>query len=257
MKTEMSVTRSVAREAVRLVALGLPAALLVSMIAAYALLLVDTLGGFGRLLALAVALPALLATPLLVWIAIERMRVRDVRRALNRAASRDPVTGFLHASALSGLVGERRAPSRAGPGGAFLVVDASQIGKVNRNYGFAWRDEALAHIAQAIRSAVRAGDLVARTGEDSFGIFLGGAQAEDALGVGERIRAALAASYFAPEGVENMLDVSVGGVVFEEAPDIQQLYVQAMRALDLPAERSAITIRHLPADRATGPGAGR
>lgn len=232
------------RDAARLLAVGLPVALLVSLVFAYGTLLIDALDGFGRLIALAIALPLALAVPLLGWLAAERAHGRDLTQALNRVQSRDPVTGFLRPAVMAGLV-DRRAAQGDNPGGAFLVIDASQLGALNRAHGFEWHDEALQHVAGAIRASVRAGDMVTRTGPDSFAVFLAGAEVDDALTVGERVRKAVAAVYFAPGGVAQMLDVKVGGVVFDETPDMQELYVQAMRTLEGPAASSPIVLRNL------------
>jgi diguanylate cyclase len=236
------------REAVRAIALGLPFAILCSILLAYGLLLVGALDSFGRAVATTLLLPVLIAGPLLAWIGVQRARLRALARSLTGVTSRDPVTGLMNGIALAGMVDDRRSPARAGrQRGAFLVVDTTRLDAVNRTYGFAWRDEALRHIAGAIRSAVRAGDLVARTGPDSFGVFLAGAEADDALVVGERIRSAVAATYFAPDGVADMLEVVVGGVVFEGQPPLEELYVQAIRTIDLHAAASSTTIRNISA----------
>lgn len=236
--------RPIVRDAARLLAIGLPVAVLVSLAFAYGVLLIDALGSFGRLAAVAVFLPIALAVPLLGWVAAERVHGRGLTQALNRVQSRDPVTGFLRPSVMAGLV-DRRASQSDNPGGAFLVIDASQLGALNLAHGFEWHDEALQHVAGAIRASVRAGDMVARTGPDAFVVFLAGAEADDALTVGERIRAAVAKVYFAPGGVAQMLDVKVGGVVFDETPDMQQLYVQAMSTLERGAAASPIVLRNL------------
>jgi diguanylate cyclase (GGDEF)-like protein len=236
--------RSIARDAARLLAVGLPVALLVSLAFAYGTLLIDALGGFGRLAALAVALPVVLAVPLLGWVAAERVHGRELTQVLNRMQSRDPVTGFLRPSVMAGLV-ERRAAQGDRPGGAFLVIDASQLGALNLAHGFEWHDEALQHVAGAIRASVRSGDMVARIGPDSFVVFLAGAEVDDALTVGERVRAAVAKVYFAPGGVAQMLNVKVGGVVFDETPDMQELYVEAMHTLERAAASSPIVLRNL------------
>lgn len=217
------------REAMRLVGVGVPAALVVSGLWLYALLNVGGLDAFSRSVALAASLPLVLCAPLLVWVAVERARLGKARRALNRVAGHDPVTDVLRGPLLAEIVDRR---GRTAAGGAFLIVDASRLGAINRTYGFEWYDEALRHVATAIRGAIRATDLVARTEADAFGVFLGGADAEDALEVGERIRAAVSASYFAPESMRDTIDVTVAGVTFDGEVDFMDLYIQAQRVLD-------------------------
>jgi diguanylate cyclase len=235
--------RTIAWETARVGAIGLPLAMAASLALTYGLLLAGGMDGLERLIVLALVLPAVVALPLLAWVAVERSRATRARQSLNRMQSRDPVTGFLHAAVMAGIVDRREVHDRRG--GAFLVVDAGALARVNLAYGFEWHDEALRHVAGAIRAAVRAGDLVGRAGPDSFAVFLAGAEADDALAVGERIREAVAASYFAPAGVRQMLDVIVGGVVFEAAPTMQELYVQAMRTLERGGRATPIVLTNL------------
>jgi diguanylate cyclase (GGDEF)-like protein len=229
-------------------ALGLPFAVLLSVLLAYGLLLVGALDSFGRAVVTTLLLPVMIGAPLLALIGVQRAQLRALSRSITSVTSRDPVTGMMNGTALAGMVDDRRSSARAArQRGAFLVVDARQLDAVNRSYGFGWRDEALRHVAAAIRSAIRSGDMVARTGPDTFGVFLAGAEADDALAVGERIRAAVAATYFAPGGVADMLDVVVGGVVFDGQPRLEELYVQAIRTIDPNPTVSSTTIRNLSA----------
>ena len=231
-------SRAVLRETLRFAARGLPVAILVSLGFFYALLLVPGFDAFWRGVVLAVVLPVLLALPLMGWIAFERARLADARRAVNRAASRDPVTGFLHGPVLASFVDRRRDRSTGvQQRGAFLLVDAAELGNVNRTFGLEWHDEALRHVARAIAGAVRSTDLVGRTGTDSFGVFLDGASESEALEVGERIRASVEDAYFAPDGVRHLIGVTVAGVTFADDLDFGDLYVQARQALEQPAAR--------------------
>ncbi|MGE0500196.1 MAG: GGDEF domain-containing protein [Rhizobiaceae bacterium] len=241
-------TGRIMRDAARLIVPILPAAVLVSHGLGYGLLAVGGLDAFTTGVMLAIVLPLMLVTPLVVWVAVERERRRAAHRTLVVASMRDRATGFIDGTALAGLVEDRRARRAEGSaGGAFLIVDAGALDTINRRYGFAWRDEALAQVADAIRSSVRTGDVVARIATDRFGVLLPGADADHAQDVGERIRAAVAARYFAPEGVENMLSVAVGGVATDAEASLTDLYAIAAETLDDPAARAATTIRAVAA----------
>lgn len=228
-------SRAILRESLQFAAKGLPIALLVSLVLAYVLLMVPGLDAFSRGVALAIALPVLLVMPLLCWVAVERARLAEARKALNRASARDPVTGFVRGPVLAGFVDRRREPSSPErSGGAFLLVDASALGAINRAFGMEWHDDALRHVSTAIAGAVRSTDLVGCTGTDSFGVFLAGASEAEALDVGERIRVSVEDSYFAPEGVRHMIEVKIAGVTFADHLSFNELYVQATLALDQP-----------------------
>lgn len=235
--------RAVLREAVRLGVAVLPLAVLAALALSYAML-AGGLDAFGRLAVLTLGLPVLIGVPMVVWLALERVRLREARRAVTRAASHDPATGLLNGAPFASMVERRRSPAE-GDHGALLIVDASQLGTINRTYGFLWHDEALGHIARAIRDAVRASDLVARIGPDSFGVYLAGAQSRDALEVGERIKSAVSDSYFAPEGTRRMLDVMVAGVVYEGAANFDRLCAQAMETLARPEARYATALSQM------------
>jgi diguanylate cyclase (GGDEF)-like protein len=71
---------------------------------------------------------------------------------------------------------------------------------------------------------VREDDIVGRLGGEEFGVFLSGANLEQARVVGERICAAVAAAHFAPNGTPYRLSVSVGGACFESRISFSELF---------------------------------
>lgn len=233
-------------EGLRLAAIGVPVAIAVSLALTYLLLFSDSLAALGRGVTLSVLLPIVVGGPAFFAIGQQRAQLRELRQRLNRTATYDTLTDVFNARAFAGIV-ERRSGSGLGPGrGAFLVVDASQARAFDRRYGIDWGEQALRLVAEAIRGSVRANDIVGRTNQNEFGVYLAGAGEEDARAVGERIRASVEAVWFAPGGKRDMLAVSVAGVVFEHELDFTEMMRQAARALPARGRARSVNLTRLP-----------
>ncbi|HVA27118.1 MAG TPA: GGDEF domain-containing protein, partial [Candidatus Baltobacteraceae bacterium] len=76
--------------------------------------------------------------------------------------------------------------------GAVLLIDIDHFKSVNDYLGHAAGDECLRKIGEIIRNAVRGGDTAGRIGGEEFLIVMPGATRDVALGVGERLRLAVA-----------------------------------------------------------------
>lgn len=70
---------------------------------------------------------------------------------------------------------------------AVLAIDVDGLKSINDAFGHEAGDEVLCAVARGTRKAVRAGDVVARTGGDEFGAILFGADAATAEDVAERV----------------------------------------------------------------------
>ena len=224
-----------------IIAGGTAACLALSLAVTYLLLFSPTLTAFGRSVAGAVVIPLLIGIPLFLYIGTMREELRRYRRALTRAASHDPVTDCFNGTAFSSMI-ERRATQAQLAGqrqGAFLIAEVGKIREINMRFGFSWSDEALKLIAATIRASIRSGDLVGRISANEFGIFLPGAGEEQAVAVGERIRAGVNAAYFTPAHEAGMLDVRVAGVVFERDLSFDDMFraTERLMAEAGPADR--------------------
>jgi diguanylate cyclase (GGDEF)-like protein len=71
------------------------------------------------------------------------------------------------------------------------VADIDHFKSINDRHGHAAGDQVLKEIAQVIRKAARAGDVVARTGGEEFSLMFPSATVQQAVTVAERIRAAV------------------------------------------------------------------
>jgi diguanylate cyclase (GGDEF)-like protein/PAS domain S-box-containing protein len=105
---------------------------------------------------------------------------------LERAARRDPLTGLANRRALFDALESGDAH------GALLFCDLDHFKPINDALGHAAGDEALRQIARRLEQAVRATDLVARTGGDEFVVLAPDIGLEQAAALAQRIRSAVA-----------------------------------------------------------------
>jgi diguanylate cyclase len=213
--------------------LGTVGSLGFSLVLNYLLLFADGLTPFGRGAITATLVPLFIGLPLFLLIGWKQTEIRRYRRELNKSSTYDSLTGCLNGTVFTSIV-ERRATRPSEPGsrsGAFLVIHAEHLRSINLRFGLGWGDEALRLIASTIRSSVRSDDLVGRIGTSIFGVFLPSATEDNAREIGERIRARVAQVYFAPRGAEDVLTISVGGVVFESELEFEDMFRSAEQQL--------------------------
>ncbi|HEV7276437.1 MAG TPA: GGDEF domain-containing protein [Devosiaceae bacterium] len=172
-------------------------------------------------LAAAVILPILLGTPLIFYHLVRLQQLKLANEKLQVLASTDWLTTCLNRRAFTHLVTDRLEEA---PLGAFLVIDADNFKIINDHFGHDRGDEALQLMAETIMASVRKNDIVGRIGGEEFGVFLVDASYETARQVAERIRRAIAAARFTPEGEPHPLSVSVGAACFEGNIDFSELF---------------------------------
>jgi diguanylate cyclase (GGDEF)-like protein len=107
-------------------------------------------------------------------------------RALAEAGS-DGVTGLPRASHFTNLLQHELLQRRRRIALAYIDLDGFK--HVNDEYGHARGDEVLATMAEAARSVLRRGDVLARIGGDEFGLMLVDVSPEEATVAVERLRA--------------------------------------------------------------------
>lgn len=130
-------------------------------------------------------------------IALENARLYEVARDL---ADRDPLTGFYNHRALHQRLAEELArAARARRPLSVLMMDLDGFKTVNDTYGHLYGDGVLVHVAERIRSVIRASDVAARWGGDELAILLPEADEEGAAAVAQHILAALREAPYAPD----------------------------------------------------------
>jgi diguanylate cyclase (GGDEF)-like protein len=140
-------------------------------------------------------------------------RIRSHVEDLEYAAVHDELTG------LPNRHGFRRAAEAALiPGGsaALLLVDLDGFSEVNRSLGDAHGDRLLTRAGERIARVLDPeSELVARLGEDEFGVLLDGGDREDAEHIAELIRECFERS-FVVDGICVALSVDIGVAMFPE-----------------------------------------
>jgi diguanylate cyclase (GGDEF)-like protein len=132
----------------------------------------------------------------------------QVRAVLELQAQTDSLTGlYNHRYFHERLRAELNRVSRAHDSIAVLMLDIDDFKRVNDVHGHGSGDQVLVALANALRSTVRAADVVCRLGGEEFGIIMASCDAGDALGLARRISDHLEETEFEPAG---RLSLSIG-----------------------------------------------
>lgn len=100
---------------------------------------------------------------------------------------------------------------------ALMFLDLDKFKPVNDEYGHRAGDELLKTVASRLQACVRESDTVARIGGDEFVVLLPSIEAaHDALGVAEKIHAALKQPFTLPEGQQVSISSSAGIAIYPE-----------------------------------------
>jgi diguanylate cyclase (GGDEF)-like protein/PAS domain S-box-containing protein len=141
----------------------------------------------------------------------ERKRTEDEMKLL---ATVDPLTGAYNrrqGDALLAAEFARRA--RDGRDFAVLMLDIDHFKAVNDQFGHAAGDAVLCALVREGQKTLRAVDMLVRWGGEEFLFVLPNTDRQAAIGVAERIRAALAATKVAAFGATIRFTVSIGVAV--------------------------------------------
>lgn len=120
-----------------------------------------------------------------------------------------------------------------------IMFDVDHFKKFNDRYGHAVGDDVLRLVAQVSSQALRTNDLLGRYGGEEFVVLLPGAQAEAALGVAERLRAAIEHTALQSQEFGALIvTISVGVAVRDGADEtLTQLLSEADKALYVSKQR--------------------
>ena len=112
---------------------------------------------------------------------------------LAERAATDSLTGVLNRRAILELLEKVQDEARwAGTHTTVAFLDLNDFKLVNDRYGHRIGDRVLASIATSIKSVLRPGDGLGRLGGDEFLVVCADTGADDAVGLAERLRAAVA-----------------------------------------------------------------
>lgn len=120
--------------------------------------------------------------------------LQEANCRLESLATTDPLTGLPNHRALVAAIDDQTAHARREEKlCALLFVDIDHFKTINDTYGHPIGDAVLCEFAACVRGCLREEDVLGRWGGEEFLIVLPGTDAERALRVGERVRAAVAA----------------------------------------------------------------
>jgi diguanylate cyclase (GGDEF)-like protein len=186
--------------------------------------------------ALAGAVALTVALPLLYICSRMARRVAFLRKEVQRLGQRDGLTACLNEPTFSALVdtyADRRAAGDGSSRGTVLLIHIDDLPVVNERFGYSWGNEALARVAAAIRETVRQGDIVGRVSGNQFGVFLPGADEENAKSVADRIYESVTGLDFFPSGVRYPLSIRAGAVILADRAKFDDLLKTAVSTLEM------------------------
>lgn len=160
-------------------------------------------------------------------------RTVEVRaeNALRSEMLRDSLTGLPNRLAFSEAVETAGDSSTEDLEHAVLVVDMLRFSRINESMGSLAGDELLITFARRLILALRAGDVLARTGGNEFGILVSLRRGvEDALRAAERIQEVVATPFKLSE-LEIRVDCAIGVALMHAGQDPEELFRNAQFAV--------------------------
>jgi len=101
---------------------------------------------------------------------IDRTQEMMTERNLRRELVSDSLTGLPNRAGFEELVEQRGATDAVGGDHAILLLDLARFSRINEHIGPMAGDELIITVARRLKSSLRSGDILARTGGDEFAI---------------------------------------------------------------------------------------
>lgn len=156
---------------------------------------------------------------------------RAAREKLEHLAAHDELTGLFNRRRFEREIDVHVAQGARYGGGALLMLDIDNFKFFNDVYGHAAGDEVLRHVADILRSRLRATDTVARFGGDEFALLLPHASADDAALVAEEILQTFRSKPAEIQGGPVPVTVSIGVASVPTSSTAHEVLVAADNAL--------------------------
>jgi diguanylate cyclase (GGDEF)-like protein len=120
----------------------------------------------------AMGMTGLLVAASFLWTAPDKTEQKELQEAADDLAT-DLLTDLPTFAHFSRRLGDEFARARRmGRNVAVVLIDVNNLTAVNKEYGVRAGDEVLRHVAKAVDSTRRYNDVVARLGDDEFGVLL-------------------------------------------------------------------------------------
>jgi diguanylate cyclase (GGDEF)-like protein len=144
----------------------------------------------------------------------------------------DPLTGLFNDRAFRNRYARSidRA-ARTGQPLSLLLIDVDHLKRINDQHGHAAGNDALVHIANALRVAKRADDAAARWGGDEFAILLEGGDSSAAHRVANNVLARVRAAAIFLDSGQLQVTVTIGACTATRVKENFDLFAAADRAL--------------------------
>jgi diguanylate cyclase (GGDEF)-like protein len=162
---------------------------------------------------------------------VDRTIEVQAERALRAEMLRDSLTGLPNRLAFTEFVEKAGEASASDLEHAVLVVDMLRFSRINESMGSLAGDELLITFARRLISALRAGDQLARTGGNEFGVLVSLRRGiTDALAAAKRIQDVITAPFKLSE-LEIRVECAIGVAIMNKEQDAEELFRNAQFAL--------------------------
>lgn len=172
-------------------------------------------------------------TPRCLVCLVDRTVEVRAERSLRAEMLRDSLTGlpnrlsFTESIEIAGAM----AAEQRGKDYAVLVVDMRRFSRINESMGSLAGDELLITFARRLMSALRNGDILARTGGNEFGILVQLKRGvDDAIAAAERIQQVMTAPFKLSE-LEIRVECAIGVALMDGSLDPEELFRHAQFAV--------------------------
>ncbi|HUH49798.1 MAG TPA: GGDEF domain-containing protein [Mycoplana sp.] len=174
--------------------------------------------------------------------------------ASETALLHDPVTGLANRTALMNRLVATYDAEDGTTGSALLLMRVDRLKNLSDSHAAGASEEAVKQIATLFRKSIKKLDFVARVGGDGFAFLFEKVDRDSVFSIAERIRNRIEAEVFRISGREYLpgtLSLTIGAAFTEDAPSSNELYRQAMLALDA-ANESGTCVYSLDLSERTG-----
>lgn len=162
---------------------------------------------------------------------VDRTVEVQAERTLRAEMLRDSLTGLPNRLAFTEAVESASACVARDVEHAVLVVDMLRFSRINESMGSLAGDELLITFARRLILALRAGDVLARTGGNEFGVLVSLRRGvEDALKAAERIQQVMASPFKLSE-LEIRVECAIGVALMHKERDAEELFRKAQFAV--------------------------
>ena len=170
-------------------------------------------------------------TPRCLLSVVDRTVEVQAEHALRAEMLRDSLTGLPNRLAFSEAIETAGNKVARDLEHAVLVVDMLRFSRINESMGSLAGDELLITFARRLILALRAGDVLARTGGNEFGVLVSLRRGvEDALKAAERIQQVMTAPFKLSE-LEIRVECAIGVALMHAGQDPEELFRNAQFAV--------------------------